>query len=68
MERQKRTSVYAEDERQWYGADVLWSYEDWLGPIIDRFWASCELENLVNVEGDVRFCGHIREQWSRIFG
>lgn len=59
------TIVFSESSKQWHEAAMDWGEEDWRGPISDKFWAMCKLEDLINIEGDIPLARNIREQWER---
>jgi hypothetical protein len=40
--------VIAEKPKQWYRASVTWSYQDWYGLHLGRFWATIDLAILID--------------------
>ena len=59
------TIVFSETSKQWRGANIAWRGEDWMGPVCERFWALCPLEDLINTQRDTPLASDIREQWER---
>ena len=59
------TIVFSETSDQWHKADIAWRGGDWMGPVSDRFWALCPLEDLINTQQDTPLASNIREQWER---
>ena len=59
------TMVFAESEDQWHDASLEWCHDDWRGPITEKFWTLCSLEDLLNTEADIRLTRDIHEQWER---
>ena len=57
--------AFGENERQWHLGDILWSEEDWVGPVENRIWSVCKLSDLVDPGTKVRLCQQIREQWGK---
>ncbi|KAL8754456.1 MAG: hypothetical protein Q9199_004331 [Rusavskia elegans] len=60
------TVLFSEGVEQWEGNNILWSHNDWMGPIREtlqdeeRYWFGCELQELL--ESDARVCKELREQ------